>query len=163
MRQPAIGMLRSLAFGFAIAWLPVCAHDQDSPAIVPQAERDLATKKNLSGPTQNKGIRSVRPLGAVELGGEFPLAAGRQLRARELIIEPGGVVAVHQHDARPGVAYILEGEIIEHRNDHPQPLVRKAGNVALEKTGISHWWENRSPHPVRALVVDIVPVENKRE
>lgn len=159
MPQLAISTLFGLTLSFVIASSPVHAHDKDGLVVVPQAERDLAAKKNFPGPTQNKGIRSVTPVGAVELGGEFPLTAGRQLRARELVIEPGGVVAVHQHDARPGVAYILEGEIVEHRNDQAQPLVRKAGDVALEKTGVSHWWENRSRYPVRALVVDIVPVE----
>lgn len=162
MSRYATRILCGLTFCFGIACMPVRAHDKDDTIVVPQAERDLAAKMNLSGPTQNKGIRIVRPIGVLELGGEFPRTEGRQLRARELVIEPGGVVAVHQHDARPGMAYILEGEIVEHRNDQSQPLVRKVGDVAFEKTGISHWWENRSQHPVRALVVDIVPVEKKQ-
>ena len=162
MTRRVARILFGLTLCFGAAWLPVRAQDKDGPAIVPQAERDLAAKKNLSGPTQNKGIRIIKPIGAVELGSEFPTTAGRQLRARELVIEPGGVVAVHQHDSRPGMAYILEGEIVEHRNDQSQPLLRKTGDAAFEKTGVSHWWENRSPHPVRALVVDIVPVEKKQ-
>lgn len=133
----------------------------DELKVVPDAERALAAKQQLAGPTKNQGIKSITPLGTAELGGDYPALAGRQLRARELVIEPGGVVAVHQHDQRPGVAYILEGEIVEHRNDSAEPLVRKKGDVAFEKTGVSHWWENKSAAPVRALVVDIVPVEGK--
>jgi quercetin dioxygenase-like cupin family protein len=141
---------------------PASAQDQDKgPAVVPQAERDLAARRNIAGPTQNKGIKSVTPVGTVALGKEFPTTEGRQLRARELVIEPGGVVAVHEHDQRPGLAYILEGEIVEHRSDQPQPLLHKKGDSAFEWTGISHWWENKSAKPVRALVVDIVPVDLK--
>lgn len=142
----------------ATAW----AHDHnDDSNIVPDAERAMAIEKHMDGPTKNQGIKSVTALGATELGGDFPALSGRQLRARELVVEPGGVVAVHQHDQRPGVAYILDGEIIEHRNDQTEPVVRKQGDVAFEKSGVVHWWENKSAQPVRALVVDIVPVETK--
>jgi len=134
---------------------------KEGPAVVPQAELDLATSKKIAGPVKNKGITSVTPVGVVALGTEFPALAGRQLRARELVIEPGGVVAVHEHDQRPGLAYILEGEIVEHRSDQSKPLLRKKGDAAFEKSGVSHWWENKSEQPVRALVVDIVPVVGK--
>lgn len=91
------------------------------------------------------------------LGGEFDGMQGRELRAREIVIAPGGVIAVHEHNTRPGVAYILEGEIIEHRNDNDKPIRRRQGDAAFERTGVAHWWENRSEKTVRALVVDIVP------
>jgi quercetin dioxygenase-like cupin family protein len=129
------------------------------PGVVPAAERELAAKKGMAGPTANRSVRSVTLRGTVELGSEFPSMQGRQLRAREIVIEPGGVIAVHEHHARPGLAYILEGEVVEHRNDHPEPILHKPGGIAFEWTGVVHWWENRSDRPVRALVVDIVPVE----
>jgi quercetin dioxygenase-like cupin family protein len=148
--------------GLGAMTAPVVAHEKEQgPAVVPQAERDLAARRKLAGPVQNKGIKSVTPVGTVPLGKEFPTTEGRQLRARELVIAPGGVVAVHEHDQRPGLAYILEGEIVEHRSDQPQPLVRKQGDAAFEHTGVSHWWENKSAKPVRALVVDIVPADLK--
>jgi len=155
-------MNRGLSVGCLLtAWLfgavPVVA--DEGPQVVPNRERQIAEEKHASGPTVNKGVKAVAALGSVELGGEFPGMAGRVLRAREIVIEPGGVVAVHQHDARPGLAYILEGEIVEHRNDSPEPQVRKPGNVAFEKTGVTHWWENKTDQLVRALVVDIVPQE----
>lgn len=83
-------------------------------------------------------------------------------RARELRIAPGGVVAVHRHEQRPGVAYILEGSIVEHRNDAAEPVVRGPGAVAFERSGITHWWESRGDTPVRALVVDVVPAPESR-
>jgi len=133
-------------------------HDKN---IVPDAEREIAKQQNISGPAENKGIGIINLLGAIELGDEFPSMEGRQLRARELTILPGGIVAVHQHDARPGLAYILEGEIIEHRNDQADPILRTPGAVAFEKTGVTHWWENQSAEPVKALVVDIIKSEQK--
>lgn len=131
------------------------AHDH-SPKVVPEKEYETAQNLGSTGPKETKGIESVTLLGKVSLADEFETLDNREMRAREIIISPGGVVAVHQHDARPGVAYIIEGEIVEHRNDAPEPLLRKAGAVAFEKTGVVHWWENRSDKRVRALVVDII-------
>ena len=143
-----------LLLGLLLAYASVFAQEA---IVVPQAERDSALKKGLSGPKENRGVTSVKPVGSVKLGGEFEGMQGRMLRAREIVIAPGGVIAVHEHNKRPGVAYIVEGEIIEHRNDHNEPIVRRAGDAAFEKTGVAHWWENRSQTPVRALVVDVVP------
>jgi len=126
--------------------------------VVPDHEKKIARDKALDGPTKTHGIAGVKALVALHLGSEFAAMEGQQMRARELVIEPGAVVAVHQHERRPGFAYIVEGEMIEHRNDQEGPIVRRAGDVAVERTGVSHWWENRSGKRARAIVVDIVPV-----
>ena len=131
-----------------------------SPSIVPQSEHDIATSKALAGPTENKGISSVKLLGSQDLGKDFATMQDHMLRAREIVIEPGGVIAIQEHNARPGVAYILEGEVIEYRNDQPQPITHSAGSTAFETTGVAHWWENRSNKPVRALVVDVFPKQD---
>jgi len=134
----------------------VSADDAKGVQVVPSHEHELANKQKLTGPTKTKGIESVALLGTIGLEKDFPSLNGKLLRARELIINPGGVVAVHQHDSRPGVAYILEGEIVEHRNDQPNPILRSKGAVAFEQSGVAHWWENKSNKPVKALVVDII-------
>lgn len=155
------GYMNRIAFGFGLGMLVVSvsgfAHDPAATNVVPQAERDNALKKGFAGPTENRGVSSITPVGAVPLEGEFEGLQGRVLRSREIVIAPGGVIAVHEHNKRPGMAYILEGEIVEHRNDHKEPITRRAGDAAFEKTGVVHWWENRSENPVRALVVDVVP------
>jgi len=135
------------------------AHDNEGEhkaAVTPESERRTAEVLGLEGPSETQGIASVEQLGAVALAGEFPALKGRVFRARVITISPGGVVAVHRHESRPGFAYILEGEVVEHRNDHPDPIVRQAGAMAVEETGVAHWWENVSDAPMRALVVDIV-------
>jgi quercetin dioxygenase-like cupin family protein len=73
-------------------------------------------------------------------------------------LDPGAVVAVHEHRQRPGFAYILEGEVVERRNDGDgAPVTRKPGDVAVERTGVVHWWKNETDKPAKALIVDVVP------
>jgi len=115
--------------------------------------------RELTGPAESKGIASIEPMGIIELGGEFAAMAGRQLRARIFTVDPGGIVGIHTHTERPGFAYIISGTIIEHRNDAADPITHTAGSVAMEKSGVTHWWENTSDEPVKALVVDIFTPE----
>ncbi|HAN31708.1 MAG TPA: hypothetical protein DCQ06_08945 [Myxococcales bacterium] len=135
------------------------AHGHAEMTGLPDQEKQIAQLKNLSGPTKTKGISGVKNLVGLPLGQEFEGMKGRQMRARELIAQPGAIVAVHQHERRPGFAYMLEGEMVEHRNDHKGPIVRRVGDVAVETTGVSHWWENRTDKIARAIVVDIVPIK----
>lgn len=145
------------AFFSVVATPTFCGADEIR--VVPEQEKEIAAKQRADGPTENKGVRSVMSLGAVALEHEFEGIGDYVLRAREITVDPGGVVAVHQHEKRPGLAYILEGEIVEHRSDASEPIARKTGAVAFEKTGVTHWWENQTNSPVRALVVDIVPTD----
>ena len=139
----------------ALLLLPTLAMSSEN-SVVPQHEYQKAQQLQAQGPTQNKGIKTVTPLGELALEKEFPTMNDRHLRARELTIEPGGIVAVHQHDQRPGLAYILEGEIYEHRSDSNEPILRQKGAVSFEYSGVIHWWENKSDKEVKALVVDII-------
>ena len=129
--------------------------------IVPSQERDSAQTLGVDGPSENKLIESVTVLGSVPLEDEFEDLKGRVLRTRKITILPGGQVAVHQHQSRPGVAYIIEGELIEYRNDQSTPVTRRAGEAAFEKTGVVHWWKNPTSRKAQVLVVDIVPKETK--
>ena len=151
----------------AVIALPSCqsghqgaahGHTKKELTVVPDKEKAIAQHKHLEGPTKTHGIAGVKTLVGLALGSEFPGLKGRQMRARELVIKPGAVVAIHQHEKRPGFAYILEGEMVEYRNDQKGAIVRRVGDVAVERTGISHWWTNKSGKMARALVVDIVPV-----
>jgi quercetin dioxygenase-like cupin family protein len=104
-----------------------------------------------------QGVLAIRRLGAQPLDHDFPALAGRELRIREITVAPGGSIALHRHDQRPGLAYILEGQMTERRGPGFAPLVLGPGGVALESTGVIHWWRNEGKGPARALVVDIVP------
>ena len=63
-----------------------------------------------------KGI-TVKLLGVLDLGPEIEGMAGRQLRMRMVTIEPGGVFGpIHDHRDRPGMVYVLQGTITDHRD-----------------------------------------------
>jgi hypothetical protein len=61
---------------------------------------------------------SVEVLATVDLGPEIESLVGRQLRMRVVTIEPGGVFGpIHDHKDRPGIVYVLQGTITDHRNE----------------------------------------------
>jgi quercetin dioxygenase-like cupin family protein len=129
-----------------------------SNGVVPTKEQLPPDGHHQSGPASiTQGVLAIRRLGAQPLDHDFPALAGRELRVREITIAPGGSIALHRHDQRPGLAYILDGEMTERRGPGFAPLVVRAGGVALESTGVTHWWRNEGKGPARALVVDIVP------
>lgn len=130
--------------------------------VAPEAEIKQAAEMDMSGPKETKGIKAVRALGTVPLAGEFEKPEERVLRGRELDIEPGGVVAVHRHNGRPGIAYIVSGQLTEHRVGVEGPVVKKAGDIALEQTGTIHWWENEGDEVARIIVVDLIPPEQAK-
>ena len=145
--------------GYSLSHMPAAVPERQaaSPAVVPAAEHARAQEQRAQGPTANRGIASVKTIGTVPLANEIPGAGDRILRVRELMFAADGVVAVHQHDTRPGVAYVLEGEMTEFRGASAEELKHGPGSAAFEWTGVTHWWENRSGAPARAIVVDIVP------
>ena len=152
--------MRTVILVFAAAALTAglaTAAGADDTRVVPEHEAARARAMGMQGPAETTGIESSVVLGAIALDKDFQALAGHVLRARVVTLSPGGTVAVHQHDARPGIAYVLEGEVTEHRSDTEGTLVRRAGEAAFEQSGIVHWWQNESAKPVRVIVVDIVP------
>jgi quercetin dioxygenase-like cupin family protein len=109
-------------------------------------------------PNKTVGISSASVLGYIDLREEFPvLEEPFFFRLRRLEISAGGTVAVHEHQDRPGVAYILSGSITEHRAD--DILIRDAGSHSFEYSGIRHGWENHTNQSVEAIVVDVLVPE----
>ncbi|MCD6040495.1 MAG: h16 [Burkholderiales bacterium] len=96
-----------------------------------------------------------------ELGKESVALPGRHFRLRELVVQPGGIVPWHSHDDRPAMIYIVTGEIIEYASNCQVPIVHKAGDVAAENKGTSHWWQNNAKVPSKLISVDLFPVADK--
>ena len=72
--------------------------------------------RNEQAAPETKGV-TVKLLAALDLGPEIDGIAGRQLRMRMVTIEPGGVFGpIHDHKDRPGMVYILQGTITDHRD-----------------------------------------------
>jgi quercetin dioxygenase-like cupin family protein len=88
---------------------------------------------------------------------------GRHFRLRQLDMKPGGIVPWHSHDQRPAMIYIVSGEVTEYASNCAAPIVHKAGDVAPEKKGVSHWWQNHGKVPAVLISVDLFPVETKED
>ena len=94
-------------------------------------------------------------LAMVDLGPEIEGMAGRQLRMRKVTIEPGGVFGpIHDHRDRPGIVYVLQGTITDHRNGTATPYGPGVGWP--EDRNTVHWLENRGTIPAVEISVDIV-------
>ena len=107
---------------------------------------------------ETRGV-TTEVLAMVDLGREIEGMAGRQFRMRMVTIEPGGVFGpIHDHKDRPGLVYILEGTITDHR-DGEAPTDYGPGVGWPEDRNTTHWLENRGTIPAVEISVDIVRQE----
>ncbi len=109
------------------------------------------------GAPETRGV-SVQLLATVDLGPEIEGMAGRQLRMRRVTLEPGAVFGpVHDHKDRPGLVYILQGTITDHRDGVSTDYGPGVGWPEDRKT--LHWLENRGTVPAVEISVDIIRAE----
>ena len=81
--------------------------------------------------------------------------SGRKLHMRKVTIEPGGVFGpVHDHVGRPGVVFIIQGTITDHRNG--QACTYGPGLGWPEDKHTLHWLENTGSEPAIEISVDII-------
>lgn len=151
-------MIRPVAIiVFGAVGLNVAACSQDQVQDVPtDVDRDIAREIEQGAPTESTGLESA-VLGAIPLDAYPATLAGGSLRAREVVLLPGAKIRVHAHHQWPALVYVVEGEVVEHRNDSEGPLIRRQGDTYFEGHGVVHWLENNSPDIARAFSVDIVP------
>lgn len=108
------------------------------------------------GPSMPVGVKDV-VRASTDLSKEPLALQGRQFRLRQLDIEPGGIVPWHSHGERPAMIYIVSGEVVEYASSCAVPIVHRAGDVAAEKNGTSHWWKNTGGTPALLISVDLFP------
>jgi quercetin dioxygenase-like cupin family protein len=94
-------------------------------------------------------------LAATDLGKEKVGLAGRQLRLRKLVVQPGGIVPWHSHGDRPAIIYIVSGSITEYASTCAVPIEHKAGETTPERSTTSHWWRNNGKVPAVLLSADL--------
>jgi quercetin dioxygenase-like cupin family protein len=103
---------------------------------------------------ESQGV-SVELLGALDLGSEIEGLEGRELRMRLVTMAPGAVFGpVHDHQDRPGVVYVLEGTITDHRDGTTTDYGPGLGWPEDRHT--LHWLENRGTVPAVEVSVDVV-------
>lgn len=102
---------------------------------------------------ETKGV-AIKVLSSVDLGQEIDGMAGRQLRMRMVTIEPGGVIGpIHDHKDRPGLVYILQGVITDHRNGITTDYGPGVGWP--EDRNTLHWLENKGTIQAVEISIDI--------
>ena len=98
---------------------------------------------------------AMQLLATVDLAGEIEGMAGRQLRMRMVTMEPGAVFGpVHDHKGRPGIVYVLQGTITDHRDGVATDYGPGVGWP--EDRNTMHWLENRGTIPAVEISIDIV-------
>ena len=104
--------------------------------------------------SETKGVE-VKLLATLDLGPELEGMAGRELRMRMVTIEPGGVYGpIHDHKGRPGIVYVLQGTITDHRDGKATDY--GPGPGWLEDSTTMHWLENWGSVPAVEVSVDVV-------
>ena len=114
---------------------------------------DMAAAQQAS--TENKGVKA-EALSAFALGKQgLDDLSQRQMRMRQITIEPGGFAGFHSHKDRPALSYIINGALTEHRKGSPDRTY-KVGEAITEGTDVDHWAENASSsEPVVIVSVDL--------
>jgi quercetin dioxygenase-like cupin family protein len=125
-----------------------------TPALATECPAGQSATNPLTGhPTMPKGVTDT-VIGSVDLGTEIGVT-DRQLRTRRLVVQPGGVVPFHSHMDRPALIYTVSGQITEYRSSCAVPIVHKAGDIAREADGISHYWINHGKTAAVLLSSDV--------
>jgi quercetin dioxygenase-like cupin family protein len=114
----------------------------------------MGTDVTKPGATKGKGVTD-KVIGSIDLVEEKVHLDGYQIRARRLVVQPGGEVPWHSHAERPALIYIAAGTITEYRSTCAEPIVHHAGELAVENHTVSHWWKNRGKVPVEIISFDL--------
>jgi quercetin dioxygenase-like cupin family protein len=110
--------------------------------------------KNEQTVPETKGV-TVKLLATIDLGPEIEGMEGRLFRMRMFTFDPGAVLGpVHDHKDRPGMVYILQGTITDHRDGTATDYGPGVGWP--EDRNTTHWLENRGTTPAVEISVDIV-------
>lgn len=104
-------------------------------------------------PTETVG-QTQELLRSLDLTGELASTAGRPLRMRKITLQPGGVLALHDHVDRPAITYMLEGQMTYHQDGRP-PVVAGPGDGFAEGRATTHWGESTGQVPAVWIAVDI--------
>ena len=122
----------------------------------PADQRVADGKGQAPGPSMPVGVTDV-VRASTDLAKEPLALQNRQFRLRQLEMQPGGVVPWHSHNQRPAMIYIVSGEVVEYASSCAVPIVHRAGDVAPEKNGTSHWWKNTGTTKAVLISVDLFP------
>jgi len=125
--------------------------------VTPYGYWEVGALSDSQSAPETQGVRAEL-LATVDLGPEIEGMAGRYLRMRRFTFEPGGVFGpIHDHKDRPGIVYILQGTITDHREGVAKDYGPGVGWP--EDRNTTHWLENRGTIPAVEISFDISPRE----
>ena len=108
-------------------------------------------------PTEHKGLR-IEALGMIPAGSMEKTVGleGYVLQLRAITIEPGGQIAKHSHETRPGLVKVISGEWTEGRSSGEESFEASGPQAIIEDEDTVHWFWNWGDKPATAIVCDIV-------
>lgn len=111
----------------------------------------------MSVPIEHKGLQ-ITALGVVseEQMIEAVGLSGYILQLREITIEPGGQIASHSHEGRPGLVQVIRGTWTEGRPTGAADYTATSEAI-VEDNDTVHWFWNTGGEAATAIVCDIVP------
>lgn len=154
--------LLSLALATILGGAMAVATTTVSAGECPADKRVADGQGQKPGPTTPRDVTDV-VRATTNLAAEPAMINGRLFRLRQLDMKPGAIVPWHSHNDRPAMIYIVSGEVTEYASNCAVPIVHKAGDVAPEKKGTSHWWQNHGKTPAVLISVDLFPTEMKED
>ena len=116
---------------------------------------EVTTDGQKPGATAHANVTD-KVIASIDLADEALKLKDHKFRLRQLVVQPGGVVAWHSHEERPAIIYIVSGSIVEFASTCAVPIVHSAGDVARETHTTKHWWKNTSKKPAVLLSADIL-------
>lgn len=102
----------------------------------------------------------VRVEETIPLAEAFPenaVAARYDFRARQIVLAPGTRTEQVDHAGRPSITYVTRGVVREHRVGAAQPITHQVGAATMDRSGVSHYWENAGAGEAVLLVVEVLP------
>lgn len=111
------------------------------------------TMYGLTGPALGQGNSTQSPQ-EFDLAQQIPGFEGYRMRGRYIVVEPGGVIRIHDHHGRPAFSYMVNVPVDQHRSDRKDVLHHRQGDLSAD-VNMAHWWRNTSNQTAIWYVVDI--------
>lgn len=114
---------------------------------------EAAARRANTTPTE------YRILGTIELRDtvpHVPEAHHYVMRGREVRVAPGEMIPLQEHAGRPGLTYVVRGEIVEYRDDREKPVTLRERDHMFNTNGVARWLINRSSEIAILFEVDVI-------
>ncbi len=96
---------------------------------------------------------SVKKLQEFDPSKQIDALQGYSARGRKITVPAGGSIPQHEHSKRPGIVYVVSGEIMEYRGNNVRKLV--AGDSLKEDFTTLHSFKNISNSACVLIAFDI--------